>query len=119
MEPLERKQALALESWRALRILSEFVDGVETLSRYPAGVAVFGSARLKPSHPAYEQAEKCGRMLVEKGFSVITGGGPGIMEAANRGASLVEGGRSVGLGISLPFEEKVNAFVPPLSLIHI
>jgi uncharacterized protein (TIGR00730 family) len=109
MEPLERKQALALESWRALRILSEFVDGVETMSRYPAGVAVFGSARLKPSHPAYEQAEKCGRMLVEKGFSVITGGGPGIMEAANKGAKEA-GGTSIGLNIVLPMEQRPNPF---------
>jgi len=85
METSQRKQALALESWRALRILSEFVDGVETMSRYAPGVAVFGSARLKADHPAYQQAEKCGRMLAEKGFTVITGGGPGIMEAANKG----------------------------------
>lgn len=109
MDPMERKQSLALESWRALRILSEFVDGVETMSKYPPGVAVFGSARLKSAHPAYQQAEKCGRMLVEKGFTVITGGGPGIMEAANKGAKEA-GGTSVGLNIVLPMEQRPNPF---------
>ena len=109
MEPTDRKHSLALESWRALRILSEFVDGVETLSRYPAGVAVFGSARLKPTHPSYEQAQHCGRLLAEKGFSVITGGGPGIMEAANTGAKEA-GGISIGLNIVLPMEQRPNPY---------
>ena len=109
MQPSERKQTLALESWRALRILSEFVDGVETLSRYPAGVAVFGSARLKPEHPSYVQAEECGKLLAEKGFSVITGGGPGIMEAANKGARAA-GGTSIGLNIVLPMEQQHNPY---------
>ena len=109
MDQMERKQALALESWRALRILSEFVDGVETMSRCAPGVAVFGSARLKPEHPSYQQAEKCGRLLVEKGFTVITGGGPGVMEAANKGAKEA-GGTSVGLNIVLPMEQQPNPF---------
>ncbi|MFM1803328.1 MAG: family protein YgdH [Planctomycetota bacterium] len=109
MDSSERKQALALESWRALRILSEFVDGVETMSKCPPGVAVFGSARLKPDHPSYLDAEKCGRMLAEKGFTVITGGGPGIMEAANKGAKEA-GGTSVGLNIVLPMEQHPNPF---------
>lgn len=109
MEPNERKAALALESWRALRILSEFVDGVETMSRHPAGVAVFGSARLKPDHPSYRDAERCGRLLCEKGFSVITGGGPGVMEAANKGAKEA-GGVSIGLNIVLPMEQEPNPF---------
>jgi uncharacterized protein (TIGR00730 family) len=109
MDSSDRKQTLALESWRALRILSEFVDGVETMSRYPAGVAVFGSARLKPEHPSYQQAEQCGRMLAEKGFTVITGGGPGIMEAANKGAKLA-GGTSIGLNIVLPMEQRPNPY---------
>lgn len=109
MEPTDRKQALALESWRALRILSEFVDGVETMSKCAPGVAVFGSARLKPTHPSFVQAEKCGRLLVEKGFAVITGGGPGIMEAANKGAKEA-GGTSVGLNIVLPMEQRPNPF---------
>ena len=109
MDQMERKQALALESWRALRILSEFVDGVETMSRCAPGVAVFGSARLKPEHPSYQQAEKCGRLLVEQGFTVITGGGPGVMEAANKGAKEA-GGTSVGLNIVLPMEQQPNPF---------
>ncbi len=109
MEPIDRKQTLALESWRALRILSEFVDGVETMSKYPMGVAVFGSARLAPDHPSSLQAEKCGRLLVEKGFSVITGGGPGVMEAANKGA-LEAGGVSIGLNIVLPMEQRPNPY---------
>ena len=107
MERTLRKQSLALESWRALRILSEFVDGVETMSRYPSGVAVFGSARLKPEHPSYLQAERCGKLLAEKGFSVITGGGPGIMEAANKGAKAA-GGTSIGLNIVLLMEQQPN-----------
>ena len=109
MESIDRKHSLGLESWRALRILSEFVDGVETMSRYPDGVAVFGSARLKPAHPAYIQAEKCGKLLAEKGFTVITGGGPGIMEAANKGAKEA-GGISVGLNIVLPMEQRPNPY---------
>ena len=109
MDTDQRKQALSLESWRALRILSEFVDGVETMSRCAPGIAVFGSARLKPSHPAYLEAERCGRMLVEKGFAVITGGGPGIMEAANKGAK-ESGGTSVGLNIVLPMEQRPNPY---------
>ena len=109
MNPTDRKQALALESWRALRILSEFVDGVETMSKCAPGVAVFGSARLKPEHPSYRDAERCGRLLAEKGFTVITGGGPGIMEAANKGAKEA-GGTSVGLNIVLPMEQRPNPF---------
>ncbi len=106
---MERKQSLALESWRALRILSEFVDGVETMSRCAPGVAVFGSARLKSEHPAYQQAELCGRLLSEKGFAVITGGGPGVMEAANKGAK-ESGGTSIGLNIVLPMEQEPNPY---------
>ncbi|MCE2881207.1 MAG: TIGR00730 family Rossman fold protein [Planctomycetaceae bacterium] len=109
MDTEARKETLALESWRALRILSEFVDGVETMSKHPPGVAVFGSARLKPDHPSYKDAERCGRMLAEKGFSVITGGGPGIMEAVNKGAFEVKG-TSIGLNIVLPMEQRPNPF---------
>ncbi len=109
MESNDRKQTLALESWRALRILSEFVDGVETMSKYPMGIALFGSARLASDHPSCLQAEKCARLLVEKGFSVITGGGPGVMEAANKGA-LEAGGVSIGLNIVLPMEQRPNPY---------
>lgn len=105
----ERKQAVANEAWRALRIMSEFVDAVDTLSRIPPAISVFGSARTKPDDPIYKSATLCGQRLVERGFAVITGGGPGVMEAANKGA-LEAGGVSVGLNIALPMEQKPNAF---------
>ncbi len=107
MDPNVRRQSLSLESWRVFRIVSEFVEGVETLSQIGPGVSVFGSARLSASHPHYALAEQCGRLLVQKGFAVITGGGPGIMEAANKGAREA-GGTSVGLNIVLPMEQNPN-----------
>ena len=97
------------ESWRIFRIMAEFVDSIEDLSRIHNGVTVFGSARVKPEDPYYQMAEKLGRLLVQNGFSVITGGGPGIMEAANKGAAEA-GGRSVGMNIKLPFEQKPNPY---------
>ncbi|MDQ5984510.1 MAG: LOG family protein YvdD [Syntrophus sp. SKADARSKE-3] len=97
------------ESWRIFRIMAEFVDAIETLSSVERAVTIFGSARLKPEDPYYLKAEELGRRLVEKGFGVITGGGPGIMEAANKGAALA-GGKSVGMNIRLPFEQKPNQF---------
>jgi len=102
-------QSLAKETWRLFRILSEFVDGFETMHEVDHAIAVFGSARTAPDHPYYQQAVECGRKLVEADFSVITGGGPGIMEAANRGA-YEAGGTSVGLNISLPMEQEPNSF---------
>jgi uncharacterized protein (TIGR00730 family) len=105
----ERKQAVANEAWRALRIMSEFVDAVDTMSRVPAGISVFGSARTQPTDPYYQKAIACGRRLVDRGFAVITGGGPGIMEAANKGA-MEAGGVSVGLNIALPMEQKPNPY---------
>lgn len=105
----ERKQAVANEAWRALRIMSEFVDAVDTMSRIPAGVSVFGSARTRPEDPVYGKAVACGRKLVERGFAVITGGGPGIMEAANKGA-IEANGISVGLNIALPMEQRPNPY---------
>ena len=97
------------ESWRIFRIMAEFVDSIEDLSQIHNGVTVFGSARVKPGDPYYQMAEKLGRLLVQNGFSVITGGGPGIMEAANKGAAEA-GGRSVGMNIKLPFEQKPNPY---------
>ena len=97
------------ESWRIFRIMAEFVDSIEDLSRVQNGVTVFGSARVKPGDPYYQMAEKLGRLLVQNGFSVITGGGPGIMEAANKGAAEA-GGQSVGMNIKLPFEQKPNPY---------
>ncbi|MDD3248851.1 MAG: TIGR00730 family Rossman fold protein [Smithella sp.] len=97
------------ESWRIFRIMAEFVDSIEDLSRIHNGVTVFGSARVKPGDPYYQMAEKLGKLLVQSGFSVITGGGPGIMEAANKGAAEA-GGLSVGMNIKLPFEQKPNPY---------
>ncbi len=101
--------SLSRETWRLFRIISEFVDGFEAMSQIGPAVTVFGSARTAPDHPLFDQAVQCGRLLVENDFAVITGGGPGIMEAANKGASEA-GGISVGLNISLPLEQKPNPY---------
>lgn len=98
------------DPWRVLRIQSEFVYGINALAEIGAGVAVFGSARVDEASPHYEQARALGRMLVEAGFAVITGGGPGVMEAANRGA-FEAGGVSVGCNIELPFEQHRNPYL--------
>ncbi len=95
------------DPWRVLRIQAEFIEGFGALAELGAAIAVFGSARTPVDDPAYRQGMEVGRKLVEAGFSVITGGGPGAMEAANRGASEA-GGVSVGLGIELPFETGLN-----------
>ena len=92
------------DPWRVLRIMGEYVHGFDALAEVGAAVAVFGSARIAPGTPYYEDAKTVGRMLAESGFAVITGGGPGIMEAANRGAREA-GGLSVGCNIELPFEQ--------------
>jgi uncharacterized protein (TIGR00730 family) len=98
------------DMWRVLRIQSEFVEGFGALAELGPAISVFGSARTSPDDPVYALGVEVGRLLVEAGFAVITGGGPGAMEAANRGASEA-GGLSVGLGIELPFEQKLNSYV--------
>jgi uncharacterized protein (TIGR00730 family) len=98
------------DPWRVLRIQSEFVEGFGLLAELPSAVSVFGSARTPRDHPEYAAGLEIGRALAEAGFAVITGGGPGTMEAVNRGASEA-GGVSVGLGIELPFEQKLNDWV--------
>jgi uncharacterized protein (TIGR00730 family) len=98
------------DPWRVLRIQSEFVEGFGLLAELPAAVSVFGSARTPPDHPEYAAARALGAALADAGFAVITGGGPGTMEAVNRGASEA-GGVSVGLGIELPFEQRLNDWV--------
>lgn len=98
------------DAWRVMRMQSEFVEGFETLADLGPAISVFGSARTKRDHPHYAFAEQVGARLVESGFTVITGGGPGVMEAANKGARKA-GGVSVGLGIELPFEQKMNKHV--------
>ncbi|MBN1380700.1 MAG: TIGR00730 family Rossman fold protein [Deltaproteobacteria bacterium] len=89
--------------------MAEFVEAIEDLSKLKQAVTIFGSARVQPDDPYYQKAERLARRLAEKGFSVITGGGPGIMEAANKGAA-EGGGISVGLNIRLPFEQKPNPY---------
>ena len=98
------------DPWRVMRIQSEFVEGFGALAELGPAMSVFGSARTQPGHPDYELAVEVGRGLVEAGYAVITGGGPGIMEAANKGANEA-GGVSVGLGIELPFEQGMNPWV--------
>ena len=95
------------ESWRIFRIMAEFVDAIETLSRVKNAVSIFGSARTKPDDPYYQKAELLSRLLAERGFGVITGGGPGIMEAANKGAAEA-GGQSVGMNIRLPLRAEAE-----------
>lgn len=99
----------AVQSWRVFRIMSEFVTGFELLRNYGLAVSIFGSARTSPGDPYYKQAEELAAKLAKKKFAVITGGGPGIMEAGNVGAFKV-GGESVGLNIELPFEQKLNPY---------
>jgi uncharacterized protein (TIGR00730 family) len=98
------------DPWRVLRIQSEFVEGFGLLAELPRAVSVFGSARTPRDHPHYAAGVQIGAALSQAGYAVITGGGPGAMEAANRGASEA-GGLSVGLGIELPFEQELNEWV--------
>ena len=98
------------DPWRVLRIQAEFVEGFGMLAELPRAVTVFGSARTKRDHPEYQQGRELGAALAKAGFAVMTGGGPGTMEAVNRGCS-DGGGLSVGLGIELPFEQGLNPWV--------
>ena len=100
----------AQESWRLFRILAEIVDGFEDLSGLPPCVSIFGSARPKPGHPMYEETRRVARALGEAGYGIITGGGPGFMEAGNKGASEA-GAPSVGLHIHLPMEQEPNEYL--------
>lgn len=110
LAPDQETDWLHSDPWRVMRIQSEFVEGFGALAELGPAVSVFGSARTKPDHPDYLAGETVGRLLVEAGYAVITGGGPGVMEAANKGAAQA-GGTSVGLGIELPFEQGVNEYV--------
>jgi uncharacterized protein (TIGR00730 family) len=112
-EPMPRAPDLGAfthtDPWRVLRIQGEFVYGINALAEVGAAVSVFGSARFGESHPMYAAAQRLGKVLVHAGFAVITGGGPGLMEAANRGA-IEAGGLSIGCNIELPFEQISNAY---------
>jgi len=107
---VQRTEFIHSDPWRVFRIMGEFVEGFDTLADLGPAVSVFGSARTGADNPYYALAREVSGRLVEMGFAVITGGGPGIMEAANRGAQ-EHGGKSVGCNIELPFEQGINAFV--------
>ncbi len=101
------------DPWRVMRITAEFVEGMDALAAIEKGIAIFGSARTGPDDPMYKAAEETGRLLAEAGFTVLTGAGPGIMEAGNKGAKEA-GGHSVGCNIELPFEQGSNPYVDTL-----
>lgn len=98
------------DSWQIFKIMAEFVEGFEKMAKIGPCVSIFGSARTPRDHPNYQLAVDCARLLTEKGYGVISGGGPGIMEAANKGA-FEAGGKSVGLNIELPFEQFHNKYI--------
>ncbi|MGQ0766409.1 MAG: TIGR00730 family Rossman fold protein [Gemmatimonadota bacterium] len=108
-----RHDFTSTDPWRVLRIVSELIEGFDILAPVTKGVTIFGSARTGPDDPQYEAAQETARLLAEAGFAIITGAGPGIMEAANKGARL-GGGRSIGCNIELPFEQGANPYVDTL-----
>ncbi|HEX8723792.1 MAG TPA: TIGR00730 family Rossman fold protein [Gemmatimonadaceae bacterium] len=101
------------DPWRVMRIMGEFIEGFDSLAHVTKGVTLFGSARTHPNDPQYDAAKETARLLAEAGFAIITGGGPGIMEAANQGAKL-GGGLSIGCNIELPFEQGANPYIDTL-----
>jgi uncharacterized protein (TIGR00730 family) len=109
-DEVEEAEFIHTDPWRVFRIMGEFVEGFDTLADLGPAVSIFGSARVAPDDRWYAAAEETGRLFVEEGFAVITGGGPGIMEAANKGAAEA-GGDSVGCNIELPFEQGMNRYV--------
>ncbi|MEO7965316.1 MAG: TIGR00730 family Rossman fold protein, partial [Gemmatimonadaceae bacterium] len=112
-QPGPRNEFTQTDPWRVMRITSEFVEGFDVLSDVSKGVTLFGSARTGPDDPQYGAAQETARLLAAEGFAIITGAGPGIMEAANKGAKLA-GGRSIGCNIELPFEQGANPYVDTL-----
>ncbi|MBS1917486.1 MAG: TIGR00730 family Rossman fold protein [Bacteroidetes bacterium] len=110
-------ESKAHSSWQIFKIMAEFVDGFEALAKLGPCISVFGSARIQPGQPYYELAVDISRRLAEEGFGIISGGGPGCMEAANKGAQL-GGGKSVGLNIELPFEQHANPFIDRDASLH-
>lgn len=110
-------ESKAHSSWQIFKIMAEFVDGFEALAKIGPCISIFGSARTKPGQPYYELAVNISRRLAEEGFGIISGGGPGVMEAANKGAQLGNG-KSVGLNIELPFEQHTNPFIDRDANLH-
>jgi hypothetical protein len=113
LQPGPRDDFTKTDTWRVMRIMSEFIEGFDVLADVRKGVAIFGSARTGPDDPHYQAAMEVARLLAEAGFAIITGAGPGIMEAANKGAQLGHG-RSIGCNIELPFEQGANPYVDTL-----
>jgi uncharacterized protein (TIGR00730 family) len=109
-QPARAADFTSSDPWRVFRIMGEFVEGFDALARIGPAVTIFGSARVRPDDPQYAAARETARLLGEAGFSIITGGGPGIMEAANRGARDA-GALSIGCNIELPFEQAINEYV--------
>lgn len=105
-------------TWRIFRIMSEFVEGFQFLSKFNQEVTIFGSSRTKKSDPWYKEGEKLGRLLAEDGYTVITGGGPGVMEAVNKGAHKVDPKRSVGINIELPQGQRSNDYIVSSHAFH-
>lgn len=116
-QPKTWSETISYDTWEILKVISEMVEGFEKLSRIGPCVSIFGSARTKENHPTYKLTEETAYLLTKAGFGIITGGGPGIMEAANKGAHFA-GGKSVGLNINLPFEQNPNPFVDRNKLIN-
>ncbi len=116
-EPQQHSEIKSADAWVIFKVMAEFVNGFEKLAQIGPCVSIFGSARSRPDNPYYIAAEEIAARLVKIGFGVITGGGPGIMEAGNKGAAR-EGGKSVGLNIELPFEQFDNAYIDSDKLIN-
>lgn len=116
LEDKDWNEIKSTDSWVIFKVMSEFVEGFDKLAKIGPCVSIFGSARTQPDHPYYKTAEEIASQLVRHGYGVITGGGPGIMEAANKGAK-DESGKSVGLNIILPFEQQGNIYIDPDKLI--
>src|SRR5437868_12003158 len=112
-QPGPRVDFTRTDPWRVMRIMGEFIEGFDTLASVDKAVTIFGSARIGPDDPTYDQAVETARLLAEAGFAIITGAGPGIMEAGNKGAR-IGGGRSIGCNIELPFEQGANPYVDTL-----
>ncbi|MGD8319576.1 MAG: TIGR00730 family Rossman fold protein, partial [Gemmatimonadota bacterium] len=110
LESVEELETIGKDAWRIFRIMGEFVEGFEEMTKVGPAVSIFGSARVRPENPQYAMCVETAKLLGEAGFGIITGGGPGIMEAANKGAKEA-GALSVGCNIELPFEQHSNEFV--------
>ena len=117
IQPKNWSETISYDTWEILKVISEMVEGFEKLSRIGPCVSIFGSARIKDGHPYYKLAEEIAYLMTKAGVGIITGGGPGIMEAANKGAHFA-GGKSVGLNINLPFEQSPNPFIDANKLLN-